>query len=315
MKAVQQLLNLTTYLQFSCKKWAALSKSFPLTKEEVIKLKSINKQLSLKEVSDIYLPLSHLLNFYINSNRSYSVVPKLFLGTENLRTPFIIGITGSVAAGKSTTARVLQILLSRWPENRTVDLVTTDDFLHPNQVLKERDLMKKKGFPNTYDIRSLMKFILEIKSGMHYVTTPIYSHLIYDIVPYKKKVLLQPDVLLLEGLNILKNNTHYRKYNFPFVISDFIDFSIYIDAPQDIIQTWYINRFLNLRKQAFFNPSSYFNHYTHLSEQDAIVTATKLWYEINVPNLEQNILPNHTNANLILSKSINHSVSKILLRQ
>ncbi|AIN47275.1 type I pantothenate kinase [Candidatus Palibaumannia cicadellinicola] len=317
IKATQQTSNLTPYLQFSRQKWAALLNSIPLTltKEEIIKLQDINKDLSLEEVLDIYFPLSRLLNFYISSNLRHQAVLEPSCGTEGSRIPYIIGIAGSVAVGKSTTARVLQVLLSRWPEHRTVDIVTTDNFLHPNKVLKERNLMNKKGFPQSYDLRRLVNFVLEVKSGVQSITIPVYSHFIYDIVPYQKNMIAQPDILLLEGLNVLQNYKDHLQDIYPFFLSDFIDFSIYVDAPQEIIQNWYIKRFMTFRKGAVLDSSSYFHHYAQLSEHEAIATSRKLWMEINAPNLEENILPTRTRASLILSKSINHAVNQVLLRK
>ncbi|MGL9769391.1 MAG: type I pantothenate kinase [Sodalis sp. (in: enterobacteria)] len=306
----------TPYLQFSRKQWAALRNSVPLTlsKTEIVKLKGINENLSIKEVTDIYLPLSRLLNFYIISNLRCQGVLEQFLGTDGLRIPYIIGIAGSVAVGKSTTARILQALLSRWPEHRTVELVTTDGFLHPNSVLKQRNLMKKKGFPESYDIRSLVNFISKVKSGMPHMTAPIYSHMIYDIVPDKKKIISQPDILILEGLNVLQSSSDYKHTPHHVFVSDFVDFSIYVDAPETLLQSWYINRFLKFHQSAFSNPDSYFHHYSKLSKQEAIAIASQLWKEINGRNLQQNISPTRNRANLILGKNANHAVEKVRLR-
>ncbi|AKZ65899.1 Pantothenate kinase [Candidatus Palibaumannia cicadellinicola] len=289
IKVRHNTYNFTPYLTFNRNTWAKLHKYMhsSLTKEEIIKLQCINEDISLAEVLDIYLPLSSLLNYYISFSSSNTELEQ-FMSTEGQRIPYIIGITGSVAVGKSTTARVLQSLLSHWPENRTVDLITTDSFLYPNHVLKERDLLNKKGFPQSYDIKSLINFLFKIKSGVHNVTAPVYSHLIYDIVPYKKNIIDKPDIMLIEGLNILQSS-HYYYYDdiYPVVISDFIDFSIYIDAPQEILKKWYIKRFLTFCKESFYHPNSYFYHYAQLSEPEAIAIAKKLWLEINVPNLEK----------------------------
>ncbi|WP_406702386.1 type I pantothenate kinase [Sodalis sp.] len=315
-KAVQS--SLTPYLQFSRKQWAALRNSVPLmlTEEEIFKLKGINEDFSLDEVAEIYLPLSRLLNFYISSNLRRQAVLEQFLGTDGQqRIPYIIGIAGSVAVGKSTTARVLQALLSRWPEHRTVELVTTDGFLHPNQVLKQRDLMKKKGFPESYDIRSLVNFVSKVKSGTPQVTAPVYSHLIYDVLQNEQKVISKPDILILEGLNVLQNGSDYNHDPHHVFVSDFVDFSIYVDAPEVLLQNWYINRFLKFRQSAFSNPNSYFHHYSQLSEQEAVTIASQLWTEINGRNLQQNILPTRERANLILGKSANHAVERIRLRK
>lgn len=307
----------TAYLQFNRKQWAALRNSVPmtLTEAEIINLKRINEDLSLNEVAEIYLPLSRLLNFYISFNLRRQAVLQRFLGTDGQRIPYIIGIAGSVAVGKSTTARVLQALLSRWPEHRKVELVTTDGFLHSNQILKQRDLMKKKGFPESYDIRTLVNFVSKVKSGTPRVTAPVYSHLIYNVVPNEQKVIFQPDILILEGLNVLQSSSDYNQDPHHMFVSDFVDFSIYVDAPETLLKTWYINRFLKFRQSAFSNPNSYFHHYSQLSEVEAVAIARKLWHEINGRNLQQNILPTRERANLILGKSSNHAVERVRLRK
>lgn len=307
----------TPYLQFDRTQWAALRDSVPLTlsEEEIVKLKGINEDLSLEEVAQIYLPLSRLLNFYISSNLRRQAVLEQFLGTDGQKIPYVIGIAGSVAVGKSTTARLLQALLSRWPEHRSVELITTDGFLHPNKVLNERGLMKKKGFPQSYDMHSLVKFVSEVKSGAKRVTAPVYSHLIYDVVPEGNKVIEQPDILILEGLNVLQSGMDYPHDPHRVFVSDFVDFSIYVDAPETLLQSWYINRFLKFRQGAFSNPDSYFHHYSKLPEQEAINIATQLWNEINGLNLQQNILPTRERASLIMTKSANHAVESVRLRK
>ncbi|MGL9734534.1 MAG: type I pantothenate kinase [Symbiopectobacterium sp.] len=305
------------YLHFDRHQWAALRNSVPLTltEEEIILLKGINDELSLDEVAEIYLPLSRLLNFYISSNLRRQVVFEQFLGTNGQRIPYIIGIAGSVAVGKSTTARILQALLSRWPEHRRIELITTDGFLHSKQVLKNRNLMQKKGFPESYDIHSLMKFVSDIKSGTKIVTAPIYSHLTYDIVQDSNKVVEKPDILILEGLNVLQSGMYYPHAQPCTFISNFIDFSIYVDASEDLLKSWYINRFLKFRLAAFSDPNSYFHEYAKLTEEQAVTTATKIWRDINEPNLHQNILPTREGASLIMSKSANHAVDYVRLRK
>lgn len=307
----------TPYLQFDRTQWAALRDSVPLTltEEEIVKLKGINEELSLDEVAQIYLPLSRLLNFYISSNLRRQAVLEQFLGTDGQRIPYVIGIAGSVAVGKSTTARLLQALLSRWPEHRSVELITTDGFLYPNKVLNERGLMKKKGFPQSYDMHSLVKFVSEVKSGADHVTAPVYSHLIYDIVPDGNKIIKQPDILILEGLNVLQSGMDYPHDPHHVFVSDFVDFSIYVDAPEDLLQSWYINRFLKFRQGAFSNPDSYFHNYAKLPETEAVKIATQLWKEINGLNLKQNILPTRERASLIMTKSANHAVESVRLRK
>ncbi len=307
----------TPYLQFDRNQWAALRDSVPmtLTEEEIVRLKGINEDLSLEEVVEIYLPLSRLLSFYISSNLRRQAVLEQFLGTDGQIIPYIISIAGSVAVGKSTTARVLQALLSRWPEHRRVELITTDGFLHPNKVLKERGLMKKKGFPESYDMHRLVNFVSDLKSGTSEVTAPVYSHLIYDVIPNGDKIVQQPDILILEGLNVLQSGMDYPHDPHHVFVSDFVDFSIYVDAPEDLLESWYINRFLKFRQGAFTDPNSYFHHYAKLSEETAVNIAMQLWKEINWLNLKQNILPTRERASLILTKSARHAVERIRLRK
>lgn len=308
---------MTPYLQFNRNQWAALRDSVPmtLTEGEIARLKGINEDLSMEEVAEIYLPLSRLLNFYISSNLRRQAVLEQFLGTNGQRIPYVISIAGSVAVGKSTTARVLQALLSRWPEHRRVELITTDGFLHPNKVLKQRDLMKKKGFPQSYDMHRLVKFVSDIKSGAEAATAPVYSHLIYDVIEDGDKTVAQPDILILEGLNVLQSGMDYPHDPHRVFVSDFVDFSIYVDAPKALLKSWYISRFLKFREGAFSDPDSYFHHYAQLPEDEAINVATRLWGEINQVNLEENILPTRERASLVLTKSGNHAVDSIRLRK
>ncbi|ETS29473.1 type I pantothenate kinase [Photorhabdus temperata] len=307
----------TPYLQFNREQWATLRDSVPLTltKEELIDLKGINEEISLEEVIEIYLPLSRLLNFYISSNLRRQAVLEQFLGTDGQKVPYVIGIAGSVAVGKSTTARLLQALLSRWPEHRSVELITTDGFLHSNSVLNERGLMKKKGFPQSYDMHSLVKFVSDIKSGSEQVSAPVYSHLTYDIVPNEQKFIEQPDILILEGLNVLQSGMDYPHDPHHVFVSDFVDFSIYVDAPEKLLQSWYISRFLKFRQGAFSDPDSYFHSYSKLSEEEAINIASDIWQEINGLNLQQNILPTRERASLIMIKGTNHTIESVRLRK
>ncbi|GKX57543.1 pantothenate kinase [Leminorella grimontii] len=317
MNDKQQLFGLSPYMEFSREQWATLRDSEPLTltEEEIISLKGINEDLSLDEVSEIYLPLSRLLNFYIDSNLQNHVVLEKFLGVQKQRVPYIISVAGSVAVGKSTSARVLQALLSRWAKGRRVELVTTDGFLLPNQTLRDRDLMKKKGFPQSYDIMNLVRFVSEIKSGKAQVEAPVYSHLIYDIIPGEKQVIEQPDILIIEGLNVLQSGMDYPQSPHRVFVSDFVDFSIYVDAEEELLRQWYINRFLKFRQGAFSNPDSYFHSYAKLSEEQAISIADGIWREINGLNLLQNILPTRERASLILTKGANHAVEQVRLRK
>ncbi|MDT9587710.1 MAG: type I pantothenate kinase [Candidatus Arsenophonus melophagi] len=309
------------YLEFDREHWATLGDSVPLellTDKELLKLKGINDNLSMDEVNKIYLPISRLLNLYISANVRRKNVLEQFLGTldkKGTKVPYVIGIVGSVAAGKSTTARVLKTLLSRWPEHRTVDLLTTDGFLYPNRILKKRGLMKKKGFPQSYDMHRLVKFISDIKSGVKHVTAPIYSHLTYDIIPDKKQVIKNPDILIFEGLNILQSAIDYPYTPYQIFISDFIDFSIYVDAPENFLKKWYISRFLKFCKSVFLDPQAYFYHYSKLEQETAIKKAKKLWEEINKINLEKNIIPTKERANLIMIKGVNHAVRGLRLKK
>ncbi|AEW44835.1 type I pantothenate kinase [Serratia symbiotica str. 'Cinara cedri'] len=313
----------TPYIKFNRTQWTALQESLPLTisDEEIITLRGMNADLSLEEVIQIYLPLSRLLNFYISSNLQRQTVINRFLKTKEQKIPYVIGIAGSVAVGKSTTARLLQILLSKSIENHKVELITTDSFLHPNKILNERGLMQKKGFPQSYDMRSMVKFISDVKSGTKHITAPIYSHLIYDIVLNGYQIIKQPDILIIEGLNILQSGivsqggVHYPHNQHRVFVSDFVDFSIYIDASETLLQNWYIHRFLKFCQGAFSNPNSYFHNYSKLPESKAVNIATQIWNNINRLNLKKNILPTRERASLIINKSTNHAVESMRLRK
>lgn len=308
----------TPYLSFSREEWKSLRAVTPMTLSEsdLVSIRGITDKLSLEEVADIYLPLSRLLSLYVSAVRDLHGATSTFLGSQTRKVPFIIGIAGSVAVGKSTTARILQALLSRWPNQPKVDLVTTDGFLYPNKVLQERGLMRRKGFPESYDIRRLVKFMRDVKSGVPEAAAPVYSHLTYDIVPDELQVVRQPDIMILEGLNVLQVPDSVAGKPVPQVfISDFFDFSIYVDAnPSDLTQ-WYIQRFLKLCETAFQNPQSYFHRYSTLTEEEARQTATSIWKDINEANLIANILPTRGRANLILEKGTEHIVKSIRLRK
>ena len=306
--------QLTPFLSFDRQRWAELRKSVPLTltEQDLKPLLGINEELSIDEVRTIYLPLVRLINYYIDENIRRQNVLRRFLGEKSTNVPYIISIAGSVAVGKSTSARILQSLLSHWPQQRKVDLITTDGFLHPLAYLQEHNLLHKKGFPISYNTPKLIRFLADIKSGKPNVTAPIYSHLTYDIIPDQFNVIDQPDILILEGLNVLQPN---RNQSNELFVSDFVDFSIYVDAEEDLLKEWYIHRFLKFRQSAFTDPNSYFKHYANLSEQEAVTTAGKIWDEINGLNLKENILPTRERADLILKKGANHEVELVTLRK
>lgn len=306
--------QLTPFLSFDRQRWAELRKSVPLTltEQDLKPLLGINEELSIDEVRTIYLPLVRLINYYIDENIRRQNVLRRFLGEKSTNVPYIISIAGSVAVGKSTSARILQSLLSHWPKQRKVDLITTDGFLHPLAYLQEHNLLHKKGFPISYNTPLLIRFLADIKSGKPNVTAPIYSHLTYDIIPDQFNVIDQPDILILEGLNVLQPNRNQANELF---VSDFVDFSIYVDAEEDLLKEWYIHRFLKFCQSAFSDPNSYFKHYANLSEQEAITTAGKIWDEINGLNLKENILPTRERADLILKKGANHEVELVRLKK
>ncbi|WP_386695426.1 type I pantothenate kinase [Lonepinella sp. MS14435] len=304
--------TLSPFLTFQREQWSELRKSVPLklTEQDLKPLLGFNEELSLDEVSTIYLPLVRLLNYYIEENLRRQTVLNRFLGGQNPKVPYIISIAGSVAVGKSTSARIIQSLLSHWPQERKVDLITTDGFLYPLDILQEKNLLHKKGFPISYDTPKLLQFLADIKSGKANVKAPIYSHLTYDIIADQFDLVNQPDILILEGLNVLQISNKAETF-----VSDFVDFSIYVDAEEERLKEWYIHRFLKLCQSAFNNPNSYFKHYANLSEQEAIQTASSIWDNINGLNLKENILPTRERANLILKKGADHAVELVKLRK
>ena len=305
------------YAAFSREQWARLRAATPLTltDEELVQLRGLNEPMSLDEVRDVYLPLSRLLNLYVAASQNLNVVADLFLGTPARHVPFIVGVGGSVAVGKSTCARVLRALLARWPNHPKVDLVTTDGFLYPTATLEARGLMQRKGFPESYDLRRLLLFLAELKSGKEEVRCPVYSHLTYDIVPGQEQVVRQPDIVLLEGLNVLQTPDGARRRALRTFVSDFFDFSIYVDAREENVKEWYVQRFLKLRATAFRDPRSFFRRYGDLSDDEAVATARQIWEEINGPNLRENIHPTRDRARLVLVKSADHSVVEVRLRR
>jgi type I pantothenate kinase len=309
--------NLSPYRSFSRAEWAALREDAPmtLTSEEVTRLRSLHDRLDIKEVEDIYLPLSRLLSLYVTATQRLFRAQERFLNVTDEKMPFIIGVAGSVAVGKSTTARVLQALLARWPASPKVDLVTTDGFLFPNAVLEREGLMEKKGFPESYDLPALLRFLTDVKAGRRPARAPIYSHLIYDVVPNQWVEVDRPDILIVEGLNVLQTGRLPKDGKaIPFV-SDFFDFSVYIDAEEDVLKDWYVDRFLTLRGTSFRDPKSYFHRYSELWDAEAGKTAMSIWERINLVNLHENILPTRQRADLILKKSATHKIEKVSLRR
>lgn len=305
------------YFAFQREHWAELRKSVPLTlsQTELENLRGMNEKLSLDEVTDIYLPLSRLLNLFVGSKQQRGLVLGKFLEQKNSPSPYIISIAGSVAVGKSTTARILQTLLQRWPEHPKVDLVTTDGFLYPLADLKRKGLLQRKGFPESYDMKMLVEFISAVKSGNKEVLAPLYSHVTYDRCHDEHQAIRQPDILILEGLNVLQTGQDTPiDTRRPFV-SDFVDFSIYVDADETLLKQWYKQRFLQFRKGAFSDPDSFFHHYSSLSDDEANTVAANIWDTINGPNLQLNIQPTRERAHLILQKGQNHLMNKVLLRK
>lgn len=309
--------KITPFLTFNREQWAELRKSVPLklTEQDLKPLLGFNEDLSLEEVRTIYLPLARLINYYIEENLKRQTVLHRFLDVESPKVPYIISIAGSVSVGKSTSARILQALLSNYPNERKVDLITTDGFLYPLKTLVEKNLLKRKGFPESYDIHRLIEFVSDLKSGKTQVKAPIYSHLTYDIVPEQFNVVEKPDIVILEGLNVLQSGMNYPSSPHNVFVSDFVDFSIYVDADEDLLKQWYIDRFLKFRRSAFSDPNAYFHHYSKLSEDEAIQTASTIWDEINGLNLKKNILPSRERANLILEKGENHAIQTVKLRK
>ena len=304
------------FLDFDHEQWARLRADTPLTLDEgdLSRIRGLNESVSLDEVIAVYLPLSRLLNLHVAASQELYAATSKFLGhPQSVRVPYIIGIAGSVAVGKSTTARILRELLARWPHSPRVELITTDGFLLPNATLQARGLMERKGFPESYDARKLLAFVADLKAGRHGVKSPVYSHESYDIVADKVITIGAADIVIVEGLNVLQSRTD-PKAPATFV-SDYFDFSIYVDADPEDLEQWYLDRFMTLQRTAFRRPHAYFHRYSHLSEAEARTIAGTIWQQINLKNLRENILPTRERANLILEKAANHSIRRVRLRK
>ena len=305
-------VDVERYLRFDRSNWAELRAQTPLTlhEKDLEALRGINDRIDLEEVVAIYLPLTRLLNLYVSATQNLHRVAATFLGTISPKMPYVIGIAGSVAVGKSTSARILQALLTRWPEHPRVELITTDGFLYPNAVLESRGIMNRKGFPESYDTKRLVQFLREIMAGTPDVSAPVYSHVEYDIVKGDSQVVHQPDILIVEGLNVLQVGSDSTEF-----VSDYFDFSIYIDAVESDIENWYIERFLALQQTVFSNPDSFFIHFAHLTNEQAIEVARGIWREINGKNLSDNIAPTRHRASLVMQKDAKHRVTEVHLRK
>jgi type I pantothenate kinase len=310
-------VQFSPYRHFSRDEWARLRADTPMTlvPRDLETLSGVIEELSIAEVEQIYLPLSRLLNLYVAASQELHAVTSRFLGRRDNKVPFILGVAGSVAVGKSTTARVLKALLARWPDHPRVDLITTDGFLWPNRDLEARGIMHRKGFPESFDTARLLNFLGDVKSGKPNVSAPVYSHFHYDIIPGQYAVVDRPDILIVEGLNVLQPARLPRDGEaIPFV-SDFFDFSIYLDADPDVIESWYVARFMRLRQTAFRDPGAYFHRYATLAHEEAIAKALEIWGSINRVNLDENILPTRQRSRLILQKGADHRINSVALRK
>lgn len=309
--------EVSPFQRLSRDEWAALRADTPmtLTEADLDELRSLNDRIDLAEVEVIYLPLSRLLNLYVQASQKLFHASNVFLHRKDLKVPYVIGVAGSVAVGKSTTARILRRLLSRWPSHPKVNLVTTDGFLMPNKVLEREGLMNRKGFPESYDLQRILRFMSDIKAGVREVEAPLYSHLSYDVLEDKTQVIDQPDILIVEGINVLQTGRPPRDGRGIPNTSDFFDYSIFIDADEQDLRAWYIERFLSLRNGAFKDPRSYFHRYSSLTDEEAKATALRIWTSINLVNLRENILPTRPRADLVLRKGADHRVRSVFLRK
>ena len=312
-----KLPSLSPYATFSRKEWAALRADTPMTLDDADlgRLASLNDPIDISEVEQIYLPIARLLAFYVAARQQLFRATQRFLGHSETRVPYVIAVAGSVAVGNSTTARVLRALLARWPDMPKVELVTTDGFLLPNAILNREGLMGRKGFPESYDVQALLRFVSDIKAGKATVTAPVYSHLVYDVVPNERETFERPDIVILEGLNVLQVGDKPKNGRVAPHVSDFVDFGIYLDADEPLVHRWYVERFMRLRETAFRNPQSYFRKYAEVSTEEALATAETLWSEINLPNLRENIRPTRPRADLILRKGRSHRIEEVRLRK